>query len=95
MKESYKQGLATQFGLESCAVVREDEGEALTEVRAGRVLSCEMYAPTGNRLTIANPFTVEHGVKPEEMGSSSAGFCFYMRSVWLGRMATCIRMQRK
>ena len=42
MKESYIEGLATHSGPESCAVVREDQGEALTGVRAGRVLSREI-----------------------------------------------------
>ncbi len=37
MKESYGEGLATRTGPESCAAVRE----ALTGVRAGRVLSRE------------------------------------------------------
>ena len=43
MKESYTEGLATRGGPESCAVFREDEGEALTGARAGRVLSREMH----------------------------------------------------
>jgi hypothetical protein len=41
MKEPYDEGVATRIGLESCAVVREDEGEALTEGWAGRVWSRE------------------------------------------------------
>jgi len=41
MKESYVEGLATHSGPESCAAVREGSGEALTGVRAGRVLSRE------------------------------------------------------
>ena len=41
MKESYVEGLATHDGPESCAVAREGGGEALTGVRAGRVLSRE------------------------------------------------------
>ena len=41
MKESYAEGLATHSGPESCVAVREGSGEALTGVRAGRVLSCE------------------------------------------------------
>ena len=45
MKVSYSEGLATHAGPESCAVVREDGGEALTGVRAGWVLSREIYAP--------------------------------------------------
>jgi len=41
MKESYGKGLATRTGPESCVVVRKDRDEALTGVRAGRVLSRE------------------------------------------------------
>ena len=41
MIESFGKGLATRTGPESCVFVREGEGEALTGVRAGRVLSCE------------------------------------------------------
>jgi hypothetical protein len=44
MKEPYGQGPATQSGPESCAYLREGRGEALTGVRAGRVLSCESKA---------------------------------------------------
>ncbi len=41
MKESYVEGLATHIGPESCVVFREGDSEALTGVRAGRVLSRE------------------------------------------------------
>jgi hypothetical protein len=41
MKESYVEGLATHDGPESCAIARKGVGEALTGVRAGRVLSRE------------------------------------------------------
>jgi hypothetical protein len=41
MKESIGKGLATHTNLESCVGVREDDGEALTEARAGRVFSRE------------------------------------------------------
>lgn len=41
MKESYVEGVATHDGPESCVVAREGGGEALTGVRAGRVLSRE------------------------------------------------------
>jgi hypothetical protein len=43
MKELYGEGLATHTGPESCAGVREAVGEALTGVRAGRVLSREIF----------------------------------------------------
>ena len=41
MKESYGEGLATHTGPESCGAVRKGSVEALTGVRAGRVLSRE------------------------------------------------------
>jgi RNA-directed DNA polymerase len=44
MKESYGEGSATHTGPESCAVNREVEGEVLTGVRAGWVLSSEIVA---------------------------------------------------
>jgi hypothetical protein len=45
MKESYVEGVANHSGPESCATVREDSGEALTGVRAGRVLSRGITLP--------------------------------------------------
>jgi hypothetical protein len=47
MKESYVKGLAAHSGPESCVVVREDRGEALTGERAGRVLSRERNSLRG------------------------------------------------
>ena len=41
MKESDGKGLATHTGPESCGAARKSSGEALTGVRAGRVLSRE------------------------------------------------------
>ena len=41
MKELYGERLATHTGPESCGVVRKNSVEALTGVRAGRVLSRE------------------------------------------------------
>src|SRR5664279_1191371 len=38
MEELYVEGVATRGGPESCAVVREGGGEALTGVRAGRAI---------------------------------------------------------
>jgi RNA-directed DNA polymerase len=42
MEESYVKGLANRDGPESCVGAREGDGEALTGVRAGWVLSREM-----------------------------------------------------
>ncbi len=44
MQESYVGGLATHGGPESCVAGREASGEALTGVRAGRVLSRENHS---------------------------------------------------
>ena len=41
MKESHGEGIATHTGPESCGAAREGGVEALTGVRAGRVLSRE------------------------------------------------------
>lgn len=41
MKESHGEGLATHTSPESCGIAREGVAEALTGVRAGRVLSRE------------------------------------------------------
>ena len=61
MKESYKEGLAAHFGLASCAVACKGRGEALTEVRTGRVWSCEIYAPAGDRWALRGADAVEVG----------------------------------
>jgi len=45
MKESYAEGLANHGGPESCVHDRKGVGEALTGVRAGRVLSREIQTP--------------------------------------------------
>ena len=42
MKESYRKGLASHPGPESCVRAGNCTGEALTGVRAGQVLSCEI-----------------------------------------------------
>jgi hypothetical protein len=47
MKESYGEGLATHAGPESCGTAREGSAEALTGVRAGRVLSRERHLLRG------------------------------------------------
>jgi RNA-directed DNA polymerase len=45
MKESYGEGLASHTGPESCVGVRKGDNEALTGVRAGRVLNREIADP--------------------------------------------------
>ena len=47
MKESYREGLASHPGPESCAGVREDAREALTGAHAGAVLSLENVVSWG------------------------------------------------
>ena len=43
MKVRYDEGLASHIAPESCAVIREDVGEALTGVCTGQPLSRESY----------------------------------------------------
>ena len=64
MKVSYVEGLATHNGSESCVGVREDEGEALTGVRAGRVLSREIHEPPRERWTLRGADVLEDGGRP-------------------------------
>jgi len=45
MQESYEEGVATHLDPESCVVVREGDGEALTGARVGQVLSREIVEP--------------------------------------------------
>jgi RNA-directed DNA polymerase len=45
MQESYGEGLASHTGPESCVAIRKDGDEALTGVRAGRVLNREIGSP--------------------------------------------------
>jgi len=51
MKEPYGEGVASHSGLESWGRRREAAAQALTEVRAGRVLSreiCQFWVPTAS-----------------------------------------------
>ena len=57
MKESYGEGVATHAGPESCGVACEGGVEALTGVRAGRVLSRE-------RNSLRGADAVEEGGRP-------------------------------
>jgi hypothetical protein len=63
MRESYGEGVATHTGPESCGAAREDSVEALTGVRAGRVISRERSSlrgadviGTGGRLYLAHRY---------------------------------------
>ena len=47
MKESYGEGIADHTGSEPCVGLPRGGGEALVGVRAGRVLSCEIYELQG------------------------------------------------
>ena len=51
MEVHYSEGLAIRAGLESCAVIREDGGEALTEERIGQPLSRERLIPDADTVT--------------------------------------------
>ena len=47
MRELYVEGVATHDGPESCVGVREDAGEALTGVRAGRAMEPRNHVVRG------------------------------------------------
>ena len=64
MKESYAERLATYGGPESCAHAREGVGEALTGVRAGRVLSRVIHAPRREGRVVRGAEAVEIGRRP-------------------------------
>jgi len=61
MKVSYSEGVAIHTGSESCTFVRKDEGEALTGVRAGRVLSREIEPPSRKRWSLRGADALERG----------------------------------
>lgn len=64
MRVSHDEGLATHIGPESCAVIREGGGEALTGERAGRVWSRERDAPPRERRLLRGADAVEEGGRP-------------------------------
>jgi len=64
MKESYVESLASYGGPESCVCIREDAGEALTGVRAGRVLSREIHAPCREVREVRGAEAVEISRRP-------------------------------
>lgn len=61
MKESYGEGLASYGGPESCVCTRKGAGEALTGVRAGRVLSRVIHAPCRKVRAVRGAEAVEIG----------------------------------
>ena len=69
MKVSHVESLASYGGSESCVRSREGVGEALTGVRAGRVLSREIHAPWRKLRVVRGaeaepaPFDVSHEVR--------------------------------
>ena len=67
MKESYGEGVATHTDPESCVVVREDGGEALTGGSAGRVLSREIYEPPRERWVLRGANALEVSGRPHQV----------------------------
>ena len=59
MKVSYSEGLATRTGSESCMIVGNGGGEALTGVRAGQVWSREIEPPSRKRWPLLGADVVE------------------------------------
>jgi RNA-directed DNA polymerase len=59
MKVSYSEGVAIHTGSKSCIFVRKGEGEALTGVGAGQVLSREIEPPSLKRWPLLGADAVE------------------------------------
>ncbi len=59
MKVSYSEGVAIHTGPESCTFLCKGEGEALTGVRAGQVLSREIEPPSRKRWLLRGADAVE------------------------------------
>jgi hypothetical protein len=59
MKVSYSEGVAIPTGSESCTFLRKGEGEALTGVGAGQVLSREIEPPSRKRWLLRGADAVE------------------------------------
>ena len=66
MEVSYSEGLANHAGPESCVGARKGEGEALTGVRAGWVLSREINAPLKGGL-LRGADAVENGGRQDRL----------------------------
>ena len=64
MKESYVEGLASYGGPESCVLIREGVGEALTGVRAGRVSSRVIDDPEHRSVGVRGAEAVEISRRP-------------------------------
>ena len=69
MKESYRKGLASHPGPESCVASREAALEALTGAHAGRVLNCEIIATECRRRTTRRKATPAGMPSPRKIGS--------------------------
>jgi hypothetical protein len=67
MKESYVESLASYGGPESCVHIREGVGEALTGVRAGRVLSRVIHAPRREVREVRGAQAVEISRRPHRV----------------------------
>src|SRR5439155_1032159 len=63
MKVSYSEGVATHTGSESYTLIRKNEGEALTGVRAGQPLSREIEPPSRKRWPLLDAHAVERSGK--------------------------------
>ena len=88
MKESYVKGLANHNGPESCVEWRDSLGEALTGVRAGRVLSREI-----NSVRDADPL-MEWG-RPQSLCRFGQAWRYPARSETPGMHGSNLRENRE
>ena len=80
MKESYGEGVASHTGPKSCVGVRKGEGEALTGVHTGPVLSREIVAPLQGGL-LRGADAVEHSGRPHRKRRYGKAFADPARSL--------------
>lgn len=95
MKDSHEQGIAAHFGPESCAVAREDESEALTGGRAGRVSSREIHEPMGSHGLLLGADAVEEGGRPHPSHRHREGRGDLARSKTPGMYGNTLRGNRE
>ena len=67
MEELYIEGVATHGGPESCVVVREGGGEALTEARAGRAIEPRNQEDRGADAVVTAEGNIAGGVRRESL----------------------------
>ncbi len=95
MKVSYSEGVAIHTGSESCALVRKSEGEALTGVRAGEVLSRENEPPSRKRWPLLGADAFERSERQNWRRRNGETLSDPARSTTLGMHASTLSGNRE